>query len=227
MQPTDFVRKLMSRYLWGNLIAMILVIVALMLGTKWGIDIYTHHGEEVAVPDLSHRSFEESRRLLENLGLNIEVVDTGYAKRLPPDCILSQIPEAGQRVKTGRTVFVTINAPSTPTLTLPDIIDNSSLREATARLRSLGFRVGQPTFIPGEKDWVYGVIVRGKHLRTGDRVPVDAIVTIEVGNGMRDEDDSLSIVEPMTEDGDDVDEFVEIPVEPQQEDHHTEPTQQP
>ncbi len=46
----EFFHKLTSRYLWGNLIAMALVLVALVLGLFLFLNAYTHHGETVVVP---------------------------------------------------------------------------------------------------------------------------------------------------------------------------------
>lgn len=40
---------------------------------------------------------------------------------------------------------------SAPKVSVPDIMDNSSLRQAEAKLRALGFRVTEPEYISGEK----------------------------------------------------------------------------
>lgn len=217
MKTSEFAKKLLSKYLWGNLFAMLLIVIAIAFGVRYGLDVYTHHGERIAVPMLHQKSIDESRRLLSNLGLTIEVADTGYVRNLPPDCILSQSPEPGEYVKSGRVVYVTINASHTPTITLPDVIDNSSLREAVAKLRSIGFKVGDPVEVPGEKDWVYGITVNGRHVATGDRIPIDAVLIIEVGSGIRSLSDSVDYVDPnpVFEDvGDDMEEdpFEEVVV---------------
>lgn len=196
MKPSEFFGKFLSKTLWGNLAAMFLIVVGLIFGVKYGIELYTHHGEEIVVPNIKHKLFKDAERILDDLNLEIVVVDTGYVKTLPPDCVLDQSIEAGHKVKSGRVIYVTINASHTPTLTLPDIIDNSSMREAIAKLTALGFKVGTPQFIAGEKDWVYGVVVNGKQMLTGDKIPVDAIVVILVGNGMRDANDSVNYIEP-------------------------------
>ena len=47
-------------------------------------------------------------------------------------------------------------------MSVPDIMDNSSLRQAEAKLRALGFRVTEPEYISGEKDWVYSVTYKGR-----------------------------------------------------------------
>ena len=211
MKSSEFAAKFKSRYLWGNLIAMALVVVVVIVGVWFGLSIYTHHGESVSIPNLRGKSFGDASQILSNLGLGIEVSDTGYVKSLPPDCVLGQSPDAGEDVKTGRVIYVTINSTHSPTITLPDIIDNSSLREAMAKLTAMGFKVGEPQFVSGEKDWVYGVLVNGRHVETGDRISVEDRLVIQVGNGMRDDADSVFDVSPQVyDDGGDVDEFKEV-----------------
>ena len=52
MKANEFFRKIFSLRLWANLAAMLVVVVLLCLGVKFGIDLYTHHGEEIEVPDI-------------------------------------------------------------------------------------------------------------------------------------------------------------------------------
>ena len=204
MKSSEFFRKVFSWKLWANLFAMALVVVAVCFGVKYGIDIYTHHGERIQVPNIRHKSFADAEHILDQLGLEIEISDTGYVKVLPPDCILEQSILPGTMVKSGRTVYVVINAANTPTLTIPDVIDNSSYREARAKLVAMGFRVGEPQYVPGEKDWVYGIKCRGKLLSNGQKVPVDAMLVIQVGDGLRDMADSVAFIEK------EYDEFEEV-----------------
>ena len=52
---------------------------------------------------------------------------------------------------------MTINTLNTPLQEVPDVADNSSVRQAEARLLAAGFRLTNNDSIPGEKDWVYEV----------------------------------------------------------------------
>ncbi|MFR2731874.1 PASTA domain-containing protein [Hoylesella buccalis] len=215
MKSSEFFNKFKSFYLWGNLLGMAVAIVLVCLGVRYGLDIYTHHGESIAIPDVKRKSFKEAEKILSQLGFKSVVSDTGYVKTIPPDCVLEQTPAAGDKVKTGRIIYLTINASKSPTITLPDVIDNSSLREAMAKLTAMGFKVGTPQFIPGEKDWVYGILVRGKHVVTGDRISIEDTVIIQAGNGMRDSTDVIDYVDPIypeydPSEGDDVDGFEEV-----------------
>lgn len=187
MKSKEFFGKFLDRRLWGNLVAMAVVVAALCLGVKYGLDVYTHHGEEIPVPDVRGMGFNEAKALIEGNGLRVEVGDTGYNKRMPADCVLLQNPAGGARVKSGRLVYLTVNSESTPTLTIPDIADNSSVREAEARLKAMGFRLTPPEEVTGEKDWVYGIKARGRRVALGDRVPIDVPLTLMVGSGTYDD----------------------------------------
>ena len=195
MTPSEFIGKFKSRYLWGNLLAMAIVTGVLFIGVKYGLDVYTHHGEAILVPDLRKKDIGEAEKLLTHLGMEMMVSDTGYVKTLPPDCVLEQNLEPGERVKSGHVIYLVINSSKTPTLSLPDIVDNSSLREAMAKLVSMGFKLGQPKLVPGEKDWVYDVLVNGKSVAAGDKVSVEDALVIVAGNGRIGEDDSMNIVD--------------------------------
>ncbi len=174
---------------------MAAVIVLLILGTNVAMNIYTHHGESIEVPDVKKHSYEASLKVLEDLGFEVVINDTGYVKNLPPGTILDQLPLPGTRVKSGRIIYLTINATDSPTLVLPDIIDNCSLREAMARLTALGFKLGPPQEVPGEKDWVYGILVNGKNVSAGDRISIESKLIIQTGNGQRDAADSVYMMD--------------------------------
>ena len=183
MSISKMIGKISDWGFWAHLLAMLLVMLLFCIGVKVGLDIYTRHGQEVEVPNLMNMSFDQAKLLLDEYDLNIQVADSGYNKRMPADCILAQMPGATAKVKAGHIIYVTVNSPSSPTVTIPDIIDNSSLREAEAKLAAMGFKLLPPKRIVGEKDWVYGIISRGRRVGTGDRVSTDAPLTLIVGTG--------------------------------------------
>lgn len=191
MSVKEIWNKIASHYVLLNLFAMAVVIVLLCVAVKFGLDLYTHHGEGIAVPELKGMSYHKARLLLEEEGLNIIVSDSGYQKTMPADCILAQTPGVGTKVKAGHAIYVTVNSPSSPTFAIPDIVDNSSYREAEAKLMAMGFRLTEPQKVVGEKDWVYGIICRGRRVSNGDRVPIDYPLTLMIGTGSYDEEDSV------------------------------------
>ena len=192
---------------------MILVIFALLLGVNYVLDWYTHHGEEIKVPNIEGMGIEKARAMLEEKGLIVVVTDSGYNKRLPADCVLNQNPGPGLTVKSGHTIYVIVNSSSSPTLAIPDVVDNCSYREAEAKLVSLGFKVLPPQYVTGEKDWVYGISCNGRKVPVGERISIEQPLTLLIGSGQYGMDEEINIIEPdlQMEGGDsEVDDFEEV-----------------
>ena len=212
MKAKEFFGKFGSTFLWANLLAMLLVIVLLALGVKYGLDWYTRHGEGVKVPKLEGMDINKARSLMEDYGLNVMVSDSGYNKQMAANSILMQNPGAGTMVKGGHTIYVTVNSHSSPSFPIPDVVDNSSYREAEAKLTALGFKLMPPEEVPGEKDWVYGILCKGRRVAAGDHISIDNPLTLLIGSGTYDSDEDIDYIEPeyrMMESGN-IDEFEEV-----------------
>lgn len=179
----DFFSFKNNRFFWLNIIGMIVVIVLLVFGTLEWLNIYTRHGEAVEVPNIKNININQAQLMLKNCELSVVVVDSSYVRGLTPGVILDQNPVEGSKVKKGRAIYVTINSDKVPMVSVPDLIDNSSLRQAEAKLRALGFKVTEPKYISGEKDWVYGLIYNGRELYSGEKIPRESVITVCAGNG--------------------------------------------
>ena len=167
----DFWKKLTSPIVYWNLIMLVLVSIVLLIVLWFWMKDYSHHGERV-----------DAEYELEKQGLVVVISDSSYNRNLPAGTVLEMTPAAGSKVKTGRNIYLTINTRNVPTLPIPDIADNCSLREAEARLKSLGFKLGPIEYAPGDKDWVLSVKCKGRTVVTGDRVEIDCPITLVVGN---------------------------------------------
>lgn len=214
MKTKEFFGKFCSKFLIWNLIAMALVVILLIVGVNYGLDWYTHHGESIRVPNIEGMRIDKARETMEECGLEIVVTDSGYNRRLPADCVLTQNPGAGLTVKSGHTIYVTINSSNSPSVAIPDVVDNSSYREAEAKLISLGFKVLPPQYVTGEKDWVYGVSCNGRKVSTGERVSIEQPLTLLIGSGQYGADEELNVIgddDAMMQSGDgEVDDFEEV-----------------
>ena len=172
-----------NRFFWLNILAMPVVLIILVFVTLRWLDAYTRHGEGVMVPDVKHKPVAEALSILEAQNLQGQVADSTYVKTLPPGCVLEYNPPMNQKVKKGRIIYLTVNTQNVPLMDLPDVADNSSLREAEARLLAAGFKLMPNDTVPGEKDWVYGVKMGGRVLGQQEKVPQGAYLTIVVGDG--------------------------------------------
>ena len=153
--------------MWLNILAMALIVTLITMGLRYGMDLYTHHGQTVEVPSILHKSYNDAESMLDQLNLDIVVSDTDYVKTMPPDCVLEQSPAAGEIVKPGRLIYVKIN----------DV---------------------KCEYIPGEKEWVYGIKCQGKQLATGDRVSIEDQLVIQVGDGRRDMSQAVTYIDSNT-----------------------------
>jgi beta-lactam-binding protein with PASTA domain len=193
---------------------MALVVILLIVGVNYGLDWYTHHGESIRVPNIEGMRIAKAREMMEECGLEIVVTDSGYNRRLPADCVLSQNPGAGLTVKSGHIIYVTINSSNSPSVAIPDVVDNSSYREAEAKLISLGFKVLPPQYVTGEKDWVYGVLCNGRRVTAGERVSIEQPLTLQIGSGQYGADEEMNVIggddATMQSGNDEVDDFEEV-----------------
>lgn len=193
MTIKEFFSFRQNKYFWVNLIAIIIVATLLLFGVLKGLDIYTRHGEAVVVPNAKGMEVAEAEKIFRNQGLTCVVSDSSYVSNLPAGCILEYNPAAGQKVKKGRTIYLTINTLNTPLQVVPNVADNSSMRQAQAHLRASGFNLNETERVAGEKDWVYGVKYKGRLLTNGEKIPVGSTLTLLVGDGgeLPQEEDSL------------------------------------
>ena len=160
-----------NKYFWVNIVVMIVAVVLIVFGVMKWLDVYTRHGEAVVVPDVKGMTVEEASKMFRNHGLVCVVSDSNYVKNKVAGIVLDVNPGAGQKVKEGRTIYLTINTLSIPLRAIPDVADNSSLRQAQAKVLAAGFKLTE--------------------------VPLGAALTLMVGNGENEplESDSIENVE--------------------------------
>ena len=167
---------------------LIILGLSVLLGflfLKVYLPLYTNHGETVSVPDLSGYTFEEATDLLESTGLQYEVsLDSGFSTDLPPHAILKQIPEANSQVKSGRKIYLTLNAQNAPMLKMPNLV-NSLLKNVQEVLANMGLERGDIIYVP---DIGINVVLeqryRGVKIPEGFEVPKGARIDLVVGDGM-------------------------------------------
>ncbi|MBR1712681.1 MAG: PASTA domain-containing protein [Alloprevotella sp.] len=183
MDVKKFFQKAFSGYLWGNCLGVLVVASLLLIGFIWFLNIYTHHGKTVVVPNVVGKNVRVVENQFASMGIKLEVIDTGYIKTLPADIILQQSIKGKTVVKPGRIVLVTVNAAHAMALALPDLADNSSYRDAESKLRLMGFKVTAPKYTSGDRDWVYSIEAGGKPRKAGERITVDIPLTLVIGDG--------------------------------------------
>ncbi len=175
---SGFARKLLI-----NIACMIVAAIVLAwLALSW-LDIWTDHGEETPTPTVVGMNYAAAAQILESSGFTVEILDSVYDTTRPPSTVTDQTPKEGSMVKRGREIYLTVTASSPKQVTLPKVTDVSE-RLARTSLLGIGITRISTVVVPGEyKDLVVGVIVDGRRVSPGTRVPVTARVTLEVSSG--------------------------------------------
>jgi len=160
------------------------------------LDSWTHHGDEATVPALKGQPAELASINLANEGFLCEIMDSVFESTHKPGTVVEQNPTAGARVKPGRTVYLTIVAYSPKMVTVPDFM-NVSRRQGQSMFEGLGINVSIVTVASQYKDLILGAKVNGTPLRPGQRIPVTAKVTLEVGEGEEPENPDSLMLDPL------------------------------
>lgn len=167
----------------ANILAMIIIALALVLITFRWINKYTLHGQYIDVPDLSGMFEEEAGKALAAQGLKYEVSEYKYNKMIVEGGVIEQKPKPGSYVKQGRKVYLTLNSGKEPLRAVPDVADNSSIRAAESKLRAAGFKLTRTVYVDGDLDWVYEIRYQGQKIEAGTELPEGSTLTIVAGNG--------------------------------------------
>lgn len=188
--------KMSNKKLLGiNLLAMLAVAIAVPFVALAWLDSYTEHGKVIPVPDVCGMPLGDAAETLRAKNLDFEIVDYKYVKGVDADKVLEQRPLANANVKNGRKIELTMSSSHVPMQVIPDVIDNCSLREAEARLRASGFKLGNTVKVVGEKDWVYSLMLGKDTLRNGKSIPAGSTVVLVIGSGEDKETDEPIIDE--------------------------------
>lgn len=161
------------------LIISIILIWITLINLRW----YTHHGEELEVPDLYGMSLEEAESKLETEQLNFTIYDSIYNPKFAPGTVLDQRPLAGAIVKRKRSLFLTINANKPEQIRFPNLIDNS-FRQAYELLIINGFKIGKLEYAENQ---FFNLVLFPKYMgdtiHAGSLIDKGASIDLVLGKG--------------------------------------------
>lgn len=194
----NFIRKANNWRRQSPVLFHLLLIFLTALIVLWAmlifLDSWTLHGNEETVPDVQGQNIRIAQSNLEKLGLEPVLSDSVFDSKAIPGTVVDQNPKPLSKVKPGRTVYLTIVAYSPKMVTVPDI-SNTSLRQGQSMLEGVGLKSIIIVRVPSEyEDLVLGVKCNGRELRPGEKIPINSVVTIEVGTAPEEgemEDDAF------------------------------------
>jgi len=159
-----------------NLIWAVVAVLAVVLAVTLALGAFTHHGQKIAVPDMTNMSVAEAQRLAADNGIVALVTDSVYVRRMEKGAVYSQNPKAGMTVKKNRKIR----------LTMPDLV-GLSMRQAKAELASRGLSLGQLVYISDiATNNVLKQLYRNREIKAGTTVPSGAVIDFVVGLNSED-----------------------------------------
>jgi hypothetical protein len=169
-------------YVHHPLIALGVVLI-LIVTAFYSLRLFTRHGDEFAVPDFCALPLAQVYKLAEEYKLNIVLLDSSYVVTKRPGTVLHQQPEAGEKVKRGRHVFLSINACQPMLVSAPNLV-GETLRQALILLEQSGLQCGQLSFTP---DIALNSVLQqsydGQELVAGEKIPKGELVDLLLGQG--------------------------------------------
>ncbi len=127
--------RTLLRYALLGLVLLTVMLVSALITMRLAI-----HGREIAVPKLVGLTPAEAERAALGNGLLVQVESRFYSADVPDGRIMSQVPEAGARVRRGWRVRVA-ESMGPQRVTIPSVVGQST-RAAELNLQRRGLEVG-------------------------------------------------------------------------------------
>ncbi|MAD96697.1 MAG: serine/threonine protein kinase [Flavobacteriaceae bacterium] len=181
----NFLRFLISKVFFKQLAIAVIGFFVLVFGLKFWLGFTTNHNQKIEVPDLHKLPIDKAAEKLKESDLDFIVIDSAnYNPTYPKKSVIEQSPEAGDFVKEKRKIYLTLNPSKYRDVTLPKL-NGKTKRQAISNLRSIGINVGTNfTYVTDiGKDVVRGIKFNGKTLNPGDKIPLNSIVELILGDG--------------------------------------------
>ncbi|RSK44298.1 PASTA domain-containing protein [Hymenobacter perfusus] len=173
----------------ADLLKHVLIIVVATAALVFGffyvyLPITTNHGETIVVPKVTGMNQADLEDYLDERDLAYFVDDSTYDASIKPGTVLTQEPKAGEKVKEGRKIYVSVSMKNPPVIKMPKLTDGS-VKNAQMILKSYDLVVGQLKFVPNiQKDAVLKQLVNGKEIAAGAAITKGTRVDLEVGDGL-------------------------------------------
>ncbi len=182
----SFINETKAGFIIKNLLVALAIGIVLLIILLSYLRRYTEHGVEVEVPNITGLYLEEAQTIVSHEGLQLEIIDSTFSKKVPLGTIVEQTPVPNSHCKHGRAIYVIINSKITRQIPIPDLHD-ISFRQAEATLRSLNINVANYAYEPSEyRDLVLDIRKDGQSLPAGERIDEGSSVTLVIGRGKGD-----------------------------------------
>ncbi|MBV9987099.1 MAG: PASTA domain-containing protein [Chitinophagaceae bacterium] len=172
-----------SKPLWVNIlwaIGLLVLLIFLFFGTlSW----MTRYGKAEKVPSVVGQNVVAATKILEDKGFDVVIQDSIFIDSIGRNAVIRQLPEADATVKSGRTVYLTINRFVAPQVEMPNLA-GFSIKSAEMYLQSIGLKLGYVTYKPDiARNSVLEQLYNDKPITPGTKIPIGSVISFVLGSG--------------------------------------------
>ncbi|NCI46895.1 PASTA domain-containing protein [Sediminibacterium soli] len=172
-----------SKPLWMNILVALGVVIILVFLFFLSLSWLTRYGKYEKVPSVMGQNITAATKMLEDRGFDVVIQDSIYIDSIAKQAVVRQTPEADAMVKTGRTIYLTINRSIAPQVEMPNLA-GFSIKSAEMYLQSLGLRLGYVTYKPDiARNSVLEQLFNDAPIAPGTRIPIGSAISFVLGSG--------------------------------------------
>ena len=180
---------IISKYFLKHFGLVILFYLLFVFGSIFYLNFATNHGEKIPVPNLVGLSSDEAKKIIEDLGLQYEILDSVYDPnsplfKKPEGTVFEQVIEptssSNVYVKSGRIIGIRLTK-KTQIVEMPNLVFKQiHFAQSILDGRGLRFiiRYRQSEESNGS---VIDQLFNGKKITQGTRIPIGSVIILVVG----------------------------------------------
>ncbi len=144
----------------------------------------TGYGKYTKVPSVTGQNQLAAQQYLESLGFDVVIHDSIYVDSLAKQAVIRQSPDADAMVKSGRTIYLTVNRTIAPQIEMPNMA-GFSIKSAELYLISLGLRLGEVSYRPDiARNSVLDQLYNNQLIAPGTKIPIGSVISFVLGSGV-------------------------------------------
>ncbi|MFM9021002.1 MAG: PASTA domain-containing protein, partial [Sediminibacterium sp.] len=178
-----WIEQITRKPLWVNMVFAFLLVITLVFLFFGSLAWLTGFGKSQKVPSVTGQNVQAAIKMLEASGLEVVIQDSVFIDTLAKQAVVRQIPDAESIVKTGRTIYLTINRTIPPQVEMPNLA-GFSLKSAEMFLLSLGLKMGSISYRPDiARNAVLEQLLGDRPIAPGTKIPTGTVINFVLGSG--------------------------------------------
>lgn len=176
-----------SRQFFLNIVAIIIVWIAIVWSEGMYLRSTTNYGENISVPSFYKIHMDDLDEFVQDKNLTYKIVDSVYLDEWPKGTVCWQYPRptdsSGMGIKSGRTIELSVVPVNPKMVCVPDVTDMSK-RMGETTLEAIGIKTKvsyKPhPYAPG---FIMEQLYQGKQIDSGTFVPKGSRIELVVSKG--------------------------------------------